>query len=98
MSVSQVVQLEVLSACDNSFNLKVKAYILSNHLTTRLPSKVVRCKDWSHIQGLTLADSKYYEPGRIDILLGVEVYSDILKNNFIRGPSGTPSAQETSLG
>ncbi len=29
---------------------------------------------WSHLSGLQLADSKFGRPGRIDLLLGVEVF------------------------
>lgn len=97
-SVSHVVQLEVQSRYDKSFNLPVKAYVLSTQLTAKLPSKPFRPMKWSHLDGLNLADPEYFSPGKIDMLLGIDVYTEILKNNLIKGPPGTPCAQETSLG
>ena len=34
----------------------------------------------------------------IDVLLGVDVYHDILKPGLILGPKGTPAAQDTIFG
>ncbi|XP_072934980.1 uncharacterized protein [Epargyreus clarus] len=98
-TVSHLVQLEVISRYDFEFSLTVQAYVLASHVTTRLPCKSIEPREnWSHLEGLTLADPQYFIAGKIDVLLGVEVYTEIIKNNLIKGPSGSPSAQETSLG
>ena len=34
---------------------------------------------WTHLSGLPLADPAFGEPRRVDILLGVEVFVDILR-------------------
>lgn len=97
-SVSHVVHLEVLSRYEEGFRLNVKAYVIPTQLTTKLPCKSITPRKWSHLDGLTLADPDYFIPGRIDLLLGIDVYTDILKDNLIKGPPGTPCAQETNLG
>lgn len=99
-SINQVVQLEVLSRYDGNFNLKVKAYVMATRLTAQLPSKAITSSthNWPHLHGLTLADPSYHQPGRIDLLLGVDVYARILKNDVIKGPPGSPCAQDTRLG
>lgn len=53
---------------------------------------------WKHLSGLTLADPEFGNPGRIDLLLGVEVFVDALHNSRRRGPPGSPVALETKFG
>ncbi|XP_063636148.1 uncharacterized protein LOC134806757 [Cydia splendana] len=73
---------------------------MPSRLTSQLPSRKIKYdpQAWSHIQGLTLADPKFHQPGRVDMLLGVKVYAQILEGKVKKGPPGTPCAQETSLG
>lgn len=99
-TINHSVYFEVCSRYDSSFNLKIKAYIISSRLTSQLPVKSIKqCTDsWSHLQGLALADPSYHTPGRIDLLLGVETFAHILHADIIKGPPGSPCAQNTSLG
>ena len=53
---------------------------------------------WKHISDLPLADPSFGEPGRIDILLGVDIFVDILLSGRRTGPPGTPMALETEFG
>lgn len=70
-------------------------------LVSRTPSRNIQYANWPHIEGLTLADPHFNRSGPIDIVLGGEVYGEILltsANNCIKGPTGTPTAQNTELG
>ena len=53
---------------------------------------------WNHLANLPLADPDYGKPGHIDLLLGVEVFVDILRHGRQSGPPGSPSALETLFG
>ena len=53
---------------------------------------------WKHISDLPLADPGFGQPGRIDILLGVDVFVDILRHGRRTGPPGSPTAFETEFG
>ena len=44
------------------------------------------------------ADPNFNISKPIDILLGVDVYHEILKPGLILGPKGTPAAQDTIFG
>ena len=44
------------------------------------------------------ADPAFGEPRCVDILLGVDVFVDILRNGRRTGPSGLPVAVDTELG
>lgn len=89
------VTLNIQSTINNK-QFKVDAFCLST-LTRLLPSRRVHVT-WPHIQGLPLADSSYATPGKIDILLGAKIYSQILLEGVIKGPPGSPLAQNTQLG
>ncbi|XP_047988416.1 uncharacterized protein LOC125228022 [Leguminivora glycinivorella] len=57
---------------------------------------------WSEIEDLPLADPEYSTPGKIDILLGAEVYAEIILAGLFKkraeGRKGTMIAQNTMLG
>ena len=53
---------------------------------------------WTHISDLPLADPGFGLPGRIDILLGVDVFVDVLRHGRRSGPPGSPAALETDFG
>ena len=53
---------------------------------------------WNHISDLPLADPAFGQPGHIDILLGVDVFVDILRHGRRSGPPGSPTALETEFG
>ena len=47
---------------------------------------------------MKLADPDFGRPGRIDILLGIDVYTDVLLHGRRSGPPGSPIAFETMFG
>ena len=53
---------------------------------------------WSHISNLRLGDLEFAKPGRVDILLGVDVFAGVLCQGRRCGPSHTPTAFETEFG
>ena len=52
----------------------------------------------NHLSDLHLADPNFGQPKKIDILLGADVYADVLLHDRRRGPAGTPVAFETRFG
>lgn len=46
---------------------------------------------------LTLADPGFGQPSQIDILLGADVFVDVLRDSRQRGPENAPTAFETDL-
>ena len=53
---------------------------------------------WTHLYDIPLADPDFGCPGRVDILLGVDVFTAALLHGRRVGPSGTPVAFETVFG
>ena len=54
--------------------------------------------DWKHLSDLPLADPGFGQPGRIDLLLGVYVFIDVLCHGRRSGPPDAPTALETEFG
>jgi len=81
----------------NNFEINISAYILPK-LTSSLPSTDFQQKHWPHLDGLTLADYNYKSPGTIDIILGSDVFHQIIENGLIKGDENSPIAQSTKFG
>ncbi|KAL0850306.1 hypothetical protein ABMA28_012142 [Loxostege sticticalis] len=91
------VMLNIQSLCDPSFSIQVRAHVLGT-LTSVLPERKFTLVDWPEIRNLQLADPSFNSPNKIDVLLGAEAYCHIIKQGLMKGPKGTPIAQDTYLG
>ncbi|KAJ0179564.1 hypothetical protein K1T71_005276 [Dendrolimus kikuchii] len=88
----------VLESIHNPNNIiKVNAYVLSV-LPTAIPNREIPSPMWVPLEEIKLADPTYMNPGKIDVLLGAEVYCDILLNGVMKHPQGHLLAQNTILG
>ncbi|XP_045767032.1 uncharacterized protein LOC123868524 [Maniola jurtina] len=97
MRIKHMVSLIVESRHNPRASVRVNAYVLRS-LTTLLPTTNLSAPEWSDLENLELADPGYTTPGRIDILLGAEVYSDILLDGILKHPQENLLAQKTILG
>ena len=55
-------------------------------------------KEWSHLQDIDLADPGFGCPGKIDMLLGIDIFVEAILHGRRGGPTGTPMAFETHFG
>ena len=87
-----------LKSVQNSISLhSVQAIVLSS-LTKHRPITSLPKGDWPHLSSVELADPELNVSKPIDVLLGGDVYQNILKPGLIHGPKGTPAAQNTIFG
>ncbi len=78
--------------------LEVNAIVLPR-VTADLPLQPVAFQEsWRHISGIQLADPDFGTSGAIDVLLGVDVFNEVLLHGRRSGPRGSPSAFETTFG
>ena len=64
-----------------------------------LPSQPVLFRaDWSYLVDLALADSDFGRPGKIDLLLGMEIFPVVVRQGRRSGMPGSPSAFEIDFG
>ena len=73
--------------------------IIVPRVTCKLPTCPVSADtDWSHLQGLALADPSFSQPSTVDILLDVDIFVATLLDGQRSGLQGAPSALETEFG
>ncbi|XP_017464969.1 PREDICTED: uncharacterized protein LOC108358258 [Rhagoletis zephyria] len=90
------VLLSLSSYClDECF--PINALILPK-ITSDFPTQTLSVLAWPHVQGLFLADPQFMKPGRIDILVGMDVMQQLLCSEVRKGPPGTPMTQRTVFG
>ena len=78
--------------------LTVSAIVVPR-VTCDLPvQQIPFSSDWNHLSDLQLADPEFGQPGRIDLLLGIDVYTDVVLQGRRSGPAGTPAAFESLFG
>ncbi|XP_022816214.1 uncharacterized protein LOC111349348 [Spodoptera litura] len=92
-----VVEIKLQSRINPSFQIRVNAYVLKS-VTSLLPSAKVARVEWVDLNEFELADPEYFTPNKIDVLLGAEVYSQVIQQGVKKNINGTLLAQETTLG
>ena len=95
-SILGVTSVQFTSRFDNNKIYNIKPLVIS-HITGMLPDSRVNTDCINHFSNLPLADDQFYEPGEIDILLGVNLYCQILLSEKII-KDDFPTALETTLG
>ncbi|CAK1583310.1 unnamed protein product [Parnassius mnemosyne] len=96
-----MVSFNIESLLNPEFSFAVRDAYMLKSLTSLLPSRKPANLYWPELDNLSLADPQYRSPGKIDVILGVDVHSGIIKEGLIKHPSaepGGPLAQNTELG
>jgi hypothetical protein len=63
-----------------------------------MPSTHVNFDQWNIPGDIQLADPAFYKPGPIDLLLGSELFFEILRSEKRTRPGDYPTLQNTELG
>ena len=96
--LQSVASLTISSVHSPSKKFKVIAVVMPR-VTCDLPLHPVSFDlQWRHLEGIPLADPNFGLPGRVDILLGVDVFVEALRQGRRTGMPGSPSAFETDFG
>ncbi|KAL7297059.1 hypothetical protein TKK_0009485 [Trichogramma kaykai] len=64
-----------------------------SELTGLLPRSRVGGAQWEHLRGLTLADPEFYEPNKVDCVIGADLIPEIIMDGIKEGPVGAPLVQ-----
>lgn len=97
-STRSITSFRISSTHSRSKKFDVTAMIVSQ-VTCDLPlHSMPSSAGWEHLSGIRLADPEFGTPGRIDLLLGVETFVDVMGQGRRMGTPGTLIAFETQLG
>lgn len=73
--------------------------IIMRKIMQKSPRKMINTNEnWHHLNNLPLADPKYNIPSDVDILLGGDVWDEIVMKGLRLSKNGSPVAQRTKLG
>lgn len=86
-----------IQSFSSSFKSDINCYILPK-ITNLLPSTYININNINLPTDIKLADPSFYMPSVIDILVGAEVFWNILGNNSINLGKNQPKLFETKLG
>ncbi|XP_020296239.1 uncharacterized protein LOC109861137 [Pseudomyrmex gracilis] len=92
-----IVTLSLRPHFDTNTEVFITAYIFPK-LTSALPAASLASSTWPHLRNLPLADPEFMKPGNIDIIIGAEMYGQLLEGSIRKGPSDAPIAQLTKFG
>lgn len=86
-----------LASINNLFGIEIEFHVLDT-ITTPTPVANIAPECWMHLQALDLADPSFGRTGRIDALIGADVWGAIINEGIVRGSMHEPFAQQTKLG
>ena len=90
---------EISSLYSSQVKYSITAIVVPRVTTCDLSLQpVCNSSRWNHLLNLSLGDPDFGIPGRIDLLLGADIYADVLLHGRWYGPTGTPTAFETQFG
>lgn len=95
--VSNTITISCESQREPKKNISVVCGIL-NKITCPLPHAYVDSKELNIPDDLSLADRTFYIPGEIDLLLGADVYYDIIQSGILRLGENCPVLQNSLFG
>lgn len=95
-TATQAVKIELQSRVD-SYSATIDC-IISDHVTDRLPGMSLRRKDFELPRNIRLADAQFHVSSEIDILIGAEIFWDLLYVGQIPSSDRHPKLQKTRLG
>ncbi|XP_039451880.1 uncharacterized protein LOC120430829 [Culex pipiens pallens] len=93
-STGSVVQLR---SRYSSFSANVKC-LVTERVTADLPTSAVNVRNWELPPGVQLADPSFHQPGKVDLLLGNQLFLKLLLPGEVQLSEHLPMLRETQLG
>ncbi|UYV72368.1 hypothetical protein LAZ67_9002823 [Cordylochernes scorpioides] len=82
---------------NNSEEFSVEA-VVTGVLTSEIPNFRLKDPNWPTLKNLKLADPEFYIQAPIDMILGADIYTELMLNGSISLGEGLPMAIDTRLG
>lgn len=96
-----IIKLTISPHFNSSQSFNITALVVQK-ICNDIPPEVYRQDLWPHLATLQLADTKWYIPAPVDMLIGSEVFWDLLLPQKLSGPDhdgiGCPKAFNSHLG
>ncbi|XP_075150595.1 uncharacterized protein LOC142224696 [Haematobia irritans] len=86
-----------IKSCFNEFEASLEFYVLPK-ITSNKPSAFYDIASWNIPKNIQLADPTFNKPSRVDLLIGAEIFFDMLCVGRIHLRDGLPRLHKTLLG
>ncbi|KAL0849262.1 hypothetical protein ABMA28_013591 [Loxostege sticticalis] len=86
-----------LNSLNSSFTIQLSGLVL-DEITTELPRAPIDIKNLNLPSSITLADPTFHQPSKIDVLIGADIFWDILENEQRSLGSQGPKLHRSKLG
>mgnify|MGYP003623263326 CR=1 FL=1 len=93
---NHTVSIEICSN-HSEFRTELNCLVLPK-ISSDLPDITIDSEHWGLPEGLPLADPAFNQPGKIDMLIGAEVFFHLLRQERMTKPGNYPVLQNTQLG
>ncbi|KAL4103845.1 hypothetical protein QTP88_019180 [Uroleucon formosanum] len=87
----------MVSSCSTDFKANISCLIIPS-ITNNIPIKAINTESIKIPNNIILADKAYNKPQRIDMLMGVELFFDLLDKGQIKLNENGPTLKETKFG
>lgn len=87
----------MVSSCSTDFKANISCLIIPC-ITNNIPIKAINTESIKIPNNIILADKAYNKPQRIDMLMGVELFFDLLDKGQIKLNENGPTLKETKFG
>ncbi|XP_062538370.1 uncharacterized protein LOC134206658 [Armigeres subalbatus] len=94
--VKYIVSTSIIS-CVNQFSSSILDFLVVPKVTSNLPVTDVEYRSWPLPPSIKLADPTFHTPGEIDLIIGNEIFFDLIKQGRLRLGNET-TLTETELG
>lgn len=94
--INKMCRVKIMSI-DDSFSFQLNCFVLP-YITTKVPSRELNICDFEIPSNIALADPTFYKPCDIDILIGADLFWDLLGSQRLKLGTGMPVLSETRLG
>ncbi|XP_065084349.1 uncharacterized protein LOC135706631 [Ochlerotatus camptorhynchus] len=72
--------------------------LVTPKVTGTIPSSKININNWDIPAGVVLADPEFHTPDKVDLLIGAELFFDILKPSQLNLADNLPQLRDTHLG
>ncbi|XP_075158073.1 uncharacterized protein LOC142231346 [Haematobia irritans] len=93
----KLVNLTVCPRFESDVELNITALVVPQ-LSGNLPTSPINSSILQQLPGIQLADPMFYQCGRVDMLIGADLFNNILLENVKKNICGSLVAQETVFG
>ena len=73
-------------------------FVIAKNLTSCHPSEKINIANWRILKTLELADPQFNVPAPVDLIIGGEIFAELLSNGQLQMGKGLPSLQLTVFG